>query len=438
MAERIKAGLYQSGNALIKVQRKHNEPNATGNETIGTPYALWGENNDYPSKICDIVDEESNTSAALNFKIKAHYGKGLFAYKKPVIKGKEHIEPVDLTLPQYAEIFDFLEASDYENYFEGIITDFEYLFNSFTTLVRAKSQKKIARIQRSMAIETRAQKRKKLGLNRGQVLNYYLHEDWKRGVREKDITKVPAFNPEDPLANPISILQHHQPSANRIYYSKAAWHSGYRWIDLAIEISTWILSNIKNSVNIKFMVVIMQEYFELVCPRHLYDSDEEMYAAWDSEEARILEDIDTFTKGSKNVGKFFHQRGKLGEKGVEKYILVEEIKTGTNHEAYLPAYDAVTAAISTSQNVPPSISGIVMSSKMGSGSDFREQFNHYLQLHTVIPRQTTLEAIHKVKRINQWPRDIFFGYKDVILQTLDKSKAGSETQSEANPTSEDK
>jgi len=438
MAERIRAGLYHSGEAIIKVQRKNTEPNATGVETIGTPYALWGENNDYPSKICDIVDEESNTSAALNFKIKAHYGKGLFAFKKPIINGKEHIEPVDLTLPQYAEIYDFFEASDIENYLEGVITDFEYFINCFTSLIRSKSQKKIARLQRSMAIETRAQKRKKSGLQRGQVLNYYLHEEWKRNIREKDITKIPAFNADDPLANPISILQHHQPSANRIYYSKAAWHSGYRWIDLAIEISTWILSNIKNSVNIKFMVVIVEEYFELVCPRHLYETDEEWYAACDSEEKRILDEIDTFMKGSKNAGKLFSQRGKLGEKGAEKYILVEEFKTGTNHEAYLPAYDTVTAAISTSQNVPPSISGIIMSSKMGSGSDVREQFNHYLQLHTVIPRQTSLEAIYKVKRINQWPRDVFYGYKDVILQTLDKSKTGSETQSEANSTSENK
>lgn len=436
--EKVKAGLYISSNAVIKVQRKHTEPNATGQEGKARPYALWGENNDYPQRICDLVDEESNTAAALNFKIKAHFGKGLAVYRKRFENGREYLEPIDLSLPAFAEIYDFMEASSLDNYLEGIITDFEYFWNCFTLLYRSKSGTKIARMDRAMAIETRAEKRKKSGLNRGRILHYYMHEDWPKAPTMDKVTRLSAYNPEEPLLNPVSIYQHQQPSANRIYYSKAAWHSGYRWMDLAIEISTWILSNIKNSVNIKFMVVIMQEYFDLVCPRDLFNTDEEWIAACDEEERRVLEDIDTYMKGSKNTGKFFHQRGRLGEKGPEKYILIEEFQAGTNHEAYLPAYDTATAAISTSQNVPPSISGIIMSSKMGSGSDVREQFNHYLQLHTVIPRQTTLEALYKVKHINGWPRDIHFGYRDVILQTLDHSKAGAETQFEAKPTSENK
>jgi hypothetical protein len=58
-----------------------------------------------------------------------------------------------------------------------------------------------------------------------------------------------------------------------------------------------------------------------------------------------------------------------------------------------------------------------------------------MQLHTVIPRQTTLEVWEFLKRFNRWPEDIHLGYKDIILQTVDQNKSGYLVERESSPTS---
>ncbi len=109
------------------------------------------------------------------------------------------------------------------------------------------------------------------------------------------------------------------------------------------------------------------------------------------------------------------------------------IKNETNHEAFLPAYNTSAMAISTAHNVDPTMTGIQLSTgPNGSGSDVREKFNSYVQLHTVIPRQTSLEALNMVSRLNKW--GILWDYENIILNTLDKAKSGFETQTEPTPT----
>jgi hypothetical protein len=74
----------------------------------------------------------------------------------------------------------------------------------------------------------------------------------------------------------------------------------------------------------------------------------------------------------------------------------------------------------------------------GSGSNIRESFNYYMQLHVVIPRQTTLEALNLVKKINGWPADVHFGFRNIVFQSVNENKSGYAVENESNPTSANK
>jgi hypothetical protein len=65
-------------------------------------------------------------------------------------------------------------------------------------------------------------------------------------------------------------------------------------------------------------------------------------------------------------------------------------------------------------------------------------FNFYIQFETTIPRQVILEPLLFVKRANKWPADIYPGFRNVILETLDNNKSGVRNEGEGNPTTTNK
>ena len=81
---------------------------------------------------------------------------------------------------------------------------------------------------------------------------------------------------------------------------------------------------------------------------------------------------------------------------------------------------------------------MIANTAAGSGSDIREQFNFYMQLKSVMPRQTTLEWYYFLKRFNKWPKHVHYGYKDIVLQTIDENKSGFASTAENEPTTDKK
>ncbi len=95
-------------------------------------------------------------------------------------------------------------------------------------------------------------------------------------------------------------------------------------------------------------------------------------------------------------------------------------------------------AMSTAHSVDATMTGIQLATgNSGSGSDVREKFNVHVQLHTVIPRQTSMEGINNVSWVNGWKVDgyrVYWTYEDIILNSIDVNKSGFTTQTEPTPT----
>ncbi len=437
---KIKRNIYfgKRSGSIIEVTKSAVEPDAVnGYSTAGQKWANWGPDNDRPQKVVDENMQDTTSAGALRFKRQAHYGAGLFFYRKEIdSKGRETNIPIPLEeLDQ--EIQDFAFYNDLENLIQGIITDYEWWNFYYLQYIPNKAKNRILQLKRQRVIDIRAEKRDK---KTGYINGYYLSRYWP-SPKADQVARIPAFDKFDPFKYPNAIKRHSLVSVDKDYYITPEWQSNLKWLAVAKKIPEWINANIDNSINLKWHVKIPESYFEALYPRESYDSDEEWKKVLSEKKTELFSQMDDFLTGAENASKSFYSTYAIDEAGNQlPGWEIEPLKGEIKDGAWLNAYGTGAAAIATAHGVPPSLQGLILSNGLGTGSasDVREQFNYYLQLNTVIPRQTTLEWFYLVRRFNRWPSWLHLGYKQVVLQSLDQNKSGFMVQNEPAPTTANK
>lgn len=423
------------GDSVVITPIKENtEPTASNASSNSQKWVDWGKKNDYPQCIIANNLQETTSAGCLNFKHKAHYGQGLIFYRKEDDKFVE-LSTDDETLDEkYAPFVEFVDNNDLNNYAQALDNDYEWFNNCVTEFIFNNTGKKVNKIYHKDMSFTRAGRMN----DKGKIENYYFSAEFAFNAKPSDelIAEVAAIRKDHwdngKLTEKFkSAFYHHRLyTPGQLYYSTPTWHSNSKFVDLALKVSGWISANLDNSLNIKYHIEYPEAYFEALNPRTRFDSDEKQMAAIKTSKEEYFKKLDDMLSGTKNASKFFASGTVMGPDG--KPLIgwkFNELKNETNSDAFLSLYDTTAAANGTAHNVPSSLSGLIVSKSIGagSGSDVREQFNNYIQLHTVMARQTTLEALYFVKKINGWPKDLQFGYRSIVLETLDKNPTGSKT-----------
>jgi hypothetical protein len=457
--DKIRKGVYFGNRsmAVFETTKQKVEPDADTHMQSSDEWSRWGEDNNYPQNIIDANMQDATSAGALRFKRNAHYGAGLYFYIIEdngvridreagfnVNKSKKRsiIEIPEEDLPE--EVQEFIFNNDLPNFSQGIITDFEWWNMCHVGYMLDGTRNKIFGVDWQRAKNLRAKKKNDNGIIEG----FFLSGDWYPQPHDKP-KYIPALDKRNPFSNPYSIYKHTLPSVDRDYYITPEWHANMRFINLAAKIPEWILSNIENSINIKYHIHIPEEYFTSLYPRDRYDSDEDWYKVLEEKEQDLYDKIDKMLAGEKNASKTFYSKIAIDEQGNElPGWKIDPITNEIKDEAWLKAYGTGAAAICTAHGVPPSLAGLILSSGLGTGSasDVREQFNYYLQLNTVTPRQTTTEWWSFVSRFNGWNkifsklygRQVHLGYRNIVLQSTDENKSGFATQNEPTPTTAEK
>lgn len=443
--QQINATTYfgATSGAVIQIEKEVTEPDAgsTMPASSGNPWASWGADNDRPQKIIDENMADPASAGSLRFKINAHFGGGLIWFTKEKKGDKDIIqtipeEELHLKFPEVGlEIEDFAFYNDLQNLQQRIITDFEWWSFYHLQYIPNRAGNRIIFVDWKRTRDIRPEKRDKI---LGTIRNFYLSGHWPMPKKDKRV-KVPALDIRDPFKRP-AIYRHQLPSVDRDYYPMAYWQSNLAWLSVAKRIPKWIASNIHNSINIKYHIKIPEKYFTSLHPRDRYDSDELWEAALLQEQKDFFDKMDKFLAGEDQAMKTFYSKFAIDESGNQiPGFEIMAVENEMKDEAWLNAYGSAAAAICTAHGVPPSLAGLILSNGLGTGSasDTREQFNYYMQLNTVIGRQTTLEWFYFVKRFNKWPNELHLGYKEIVLQTIDKNKSGVDKTAKPNPTTDE-
>lgn len=431
----IKSGVSFGKNTVFEITKENTEPDTVLNTKSGIKkWARWGKDDKFPQNVLNENESQETSAGAIKFKIEAHFGKGLYFYKTDIVDGIEKITPIKLSTLD-PEIQKFYHDNDLPNLFQGIITDFEWWNFFYIQYIPNASRNKILEVNWLRAVDSR------VGLKdpKTREIPYYCFSgDFGKGkLIEDEVDELPLFDIKDPFKHKDAVYRHLLVSNNREYYPMATWQSNFRWLQVAKSIPSWILANIKNSVNIKYHVEIPEKYFLDLYPEANYKSLDECLAARKTAEEALKVNIDECLAGEEHASKIFYTKFAVDQNGDPlPGWKINELKNDIKDAAWLNPYDTAAAAICTAHSVDPGLSGLRMSKSLnvGSGSDTREKYNLHVQLRTSIPRQTTLEVWDFVKRANGWDPDLQLGYKDVFLETTDKSKTGTVVENEESPT----
>lgn len=420
----LSGGVYETTKAEV-------EPDAASDtQVIVKQWARWGKDNNYPQRLINAVKSDP-IAGMLEKKIAFHYGRGLMFYKRVVNNGKEDMLPLtDEEVPK--EVLEFMELNDWRNFMHGIVSDYEWWHHYYVQYI-TNNAGKIIEIKWQRTKDVRPEHRDKLT---GKINNYYLSGNWPE-PKEGEYALVPAFDKR--TARSSGLLKHGGISIDKDYFTDPAWHSITRWLYIASKIPRWILANIDNSMNIKYHVEIPWKYFLDRCPIENYKTEKEQKEAINTLVEETFKKMDDYLAGEKNVHKAFYSFINIMEDGkAAPGWKINVLDNKVQDEAWLRAYGTAAIAMISGVGLSPSIAGSILPNGLGSGSgsDLREQFNFYIQVMTVLPRETTLEPFYLIKRVNQWPAWLHLGYRDIVLQSTDQNKSGYAVTNEQSPTND--
>lgn len=433
---------------VIETSQRKVEPDAVGKISTSTnPYAIWGTDNKYPLHVFDKVKKDPVSEGALGFKMESHYGLGpqlcKVEYVKQGNKTVEILQPV--ALHEYPEIDDFFFENDIENFLQGIVQDYEWFNRYYVQYIPNKSKNKILKVNSGLEeigspnfLRTKDVRKKKRNKETGRIDGFFISHDWTES--QPKYVEIPAFDKRNPFKHSNAIYEHKLVSNHNDYYLTPRWFSSLQWLEVAARIPRWIISNIDNSLNIKYHIQYPEKYFEDLHPEDKYETTQARETAIENAKEKLFKAMDDMLAGEKNAGKSLQTAFVIDQDGKQlPGWTINPVPNELKDEAWLKADQSAAIRIMTAHGVNAGLAGVILSNtSAGSASDVREQLNAHNQLKTIIPRQTTTEWFEVVKRVNGWDRDLKLTYRNIILQSFNENKSGFAQQNEATPTTPEK
>lgn len=392
---------------------------------FGREWFPWGETNNFPQEVIDLVSKSTVAPSALQFKIKSIYGKGVMPVRVEMdASGKEVLSKVE-----DPDVLRFFTENDIRKFLREMITDYCWFGNVFPECILNKRRNRIVRLYSNEATYCRwGLRSQKTGL----IEYCYISAMWPHPL-DSEIIKVPVADPYNLLESIRTgsaykyIIPVSTPSPGRSYYQLVPWDGARAngWIEVANEIPRFKRAMFKNQMNIKYHVKIPYDYWE-----QRFSSAGKKLS--DPEKKAIVEEelgkLNDFLKGSDNAYKSFVSH--FGTDPITKKEMagwsIEPLDDKLKDGKWLPDSAAANSEILFAMGVDPSIMGAGMpggpySGSAGSGSDKRESFLIQTALLQT-DRDTILEPLNLVRDFNGWDPSIQFRFIDTILTTLDKGK----------------
>lgn len=381
----------------------------------------WGVDNNTPSTREMLVADNNITPSLIATKRDITLGQELIAYKVKYENGEKVIDEIEM--PAY--VTDFFENSDMDidDYFRNAANQLIFHANVFTEFIRTKGGK-ITSIKVHKCKRIRAEEMDEFG----KVNNYYWRGNWaaKRGGQNKyPISVIPNYNKDEKKKQPKFLLHTGDDLLNIDgYYFTPTWWGAKAWIELANCIPDFHQSNLKHGYNIRYHIEIPKDYFSQFNPTQNTPVEIEESKKMETDAKRILlGQLNDFLAGINNSGRAMVTEYEINRAMGKEFpgIKIKPLKVDLQDSALLELFEKSNQANVSAQGIHPTLANIETAGKLSSGSEIRNAFLLYVAIKTPLPRKILLKPLELVKKVNGWDKAIFFGFKDIVLQTLDEN-----------------
>lgn len=385
----------------------------------GAEVVPFGINNDLPTAIRSIMDENNLAPGILGREVGLLWGQGARLYREVI---SDDGSEITRKWEDDRAIWDWLNAFEYEDAIQRAIVEFKYMQGYFARFVcsrgRRIGQGTISRVEivpcKDVRMEWPASRRAE------DVSAYYVG-DFEQNCRT-GMTRYPRYSRQDPFRAGQSMQYYNAYSFARNFYSVPHYFGALNWIKRSSDIPQILKYLTDNTLAVAYHITVPHEYwedFENRLQEHCSNTGATYTASYlEAQKEKLFKQLASTLAGKKNTGKFFVSESFEATHGKERISWqIEPIdqKIKDYIEAQLKVSDKADAATTNGMGVHPSLSGIQVDGKLSSGSEQLYALKSYIATSTAIPERIVLQAFNQAIRANFPESPLMLGFYHQIV-----------------------
>lgn len=402
-------------------------------------YIPWGDDNQLPYKIKELVEKNSVMSQNKFFNTLTCYGRGL-EYMDISTIGEEKPMPT-----KDSEIRMWLMRNNVKRFFAEQIVDMKFYYFTVTVVILSRDRKRILRLVHKDACHCRFTKADKKTGRIGEVL----FANWENNVSPENVEVLPLLDEQDPYGDLVArcgegdewgifdkvaprnqtkfAIVTRMPGVGCQYYpiptDSALFRDG--WYDMYGLLTAAKKAKLKNGQNIRYHVEINTEFWSQRAHQRGVSFGTPEYEDMKTE---FITQIKDYLSGSENSDKMIWSEFESSPDGNEKhYIKINVVDTSKAGSEYNDDVAEASNVLCYSSNVHPNLAGATpgKSQMNNSGSDKRELFTMKQTLET-LPHDMMMTVHNTVIFFNHWEDKVAPMVPMILLTTLDKNTDAKE------------
>jgi hypothetical protein len=371
----------------------------------------YGDNNDLPTVIKQVVQNNSDAPGIMKKKTQLLWGKGPKLYTE-VFENNELVKRwVEDPIVQ-----SWLDSWDYEDYLLKNSVDFAHVEGTFTKYIlnkgsRVGKNKFINKLEQIPPDKIRLASvyiQNKITNPTHAILTDFAFSNL-NALTEMKVYKL--FDRLHPFAYPNTIFYSNMYSFCKDYYTIPDMYGALEWLRRSTAIPIILKALSKNSINIKYHVISPQKFWDNKreelkrnATERGIDYKESMLREY---EKSLLEGVAKVLSGESNTGKFWHTKKtfevdatNLIEHGWEIKPIDQNVKDFVSSQIEISNHASLK--VSTSIGVHSALGNVGEKGKADSGSEQLYALQNYLATGIDIPEMIITKPINMAIKAN-WP-----------------------------------
>lgn len=384
----------------------------------------YGENNELPIQIRNIVYSNSISPGILNKKTGMNWGKGPKLYEEKFDeKGKLYRE-----YKNDAEVQAWLDTWDYEGYLAKAATDFSHVESFFTKVVQNRGWR-IGRAPKIKKLEHISMDRKPIVAGKQYTPTHILLA---RENEPQTYDAFPFFDKYEPFKYPLSVKYSNLYTFASSFFSIPHIMGSIPWIIQSTNVPKFLAALSRNSINIKYHITSPKEYWDQKKQDIKDDCSEKGKPYKDymfkNFKKKMLKQVETVLSGLENAGKFWHSEQVLVVEGVNVIemgwvIKVIDQKMTDTVNAQISIANKADKSAATGVGVHNAI-GNISESGGNTGSEQYYALNNYLQTGIELPEMVIMWCMNAAIKANFPQKSLKMGlYHDEMNRQEDVSQS---------------
>lgn len=379
----------------------------------GTKYKIypWGSNNRLPNEMIDLYRSNGDVMNLVEARADFLFGEGCGWFRHR-LDGKTLIrEPF---LPTDGKAKAFAELNDLQ---ELVNTQVTYMVETGNVFMNHSREAGAGALELSVrdSLTVRA-----AVATKGFVDTWLLAPDWTSG---KNAVAIPALI-KDTAQAPETLFQIKRAKSGQFYYGFPIWWAAAKWIRLANRVPDFHNNGLDTEYNANKICRVADAFID----KFGGDTDESK----DKFRDKFYAQVDEVLFGGEGKRRVIFDECAIGPDGkMQPYIEFEAIPTTLTGKEYTELYQMAVTAFANASSILSGLAG-VSDGKMlgGSGSELRVSAE-YQQFYRTPRERQAIESYwnRQIKPELGLPDDVYFGFNNIVLETLDKEKSGSSQKS---------